>query len=78
MSKAVSELNALCNALSFMRSPTAYYSANLMYKRFCDPGAGTIDVNYIKTSGKVFLVQFVYITWLGMRSILSIDTTKNY
>lgn len=78
MSKAISELNALCDVLSFMRTPTAFDSAKQMYKHFCKPGAGTIYVRYIRASGKVFLVQFEYITWLGARSILSIDTIKYY
>lgn len=83
MSKAISELNALCDALSFMRTPTAFPFTKQMYKRFCDPGAGTIDVRYYRMPtgahiGKIFYVHFVYITWLGMISRLSIDTTKYY
>lgn len=75
---AISELNALCDVLSFMRSPTAFPSAKRMYKRFCGHGIGTIDVRYLRKDGKVFLVAFEYTTWLGMISRLSIDTTKYY
>lgn len=83
MSKAVSELNALCDVLSFMRTQTAFDSAKQMYKRFCDPGAGTIDVRYYRMPtgahiGKILCVNFEYITWLGMVSRLTIDTTKYY
>lgn len=83
MSKAISELNALCDVLSFMRTPTAFPSAKQMYKRFCDPGAGTIDVRYYRMPtgmhiGKIADVYFEYITWLGMISRLTIDTTKYY
>lgn len=76
MSKTLAELNALCDVLSYMRTPTAFDSANQMYKHFCKPGAGTICVRYVKDHGKIFLVQFEYTTWLGARSELSVDTIK--
>lgn len=78
MSKALSELNALCDVLSFMRTPTAFLSAKQMYKHFCKPGTGTICVRYVKDHGKIFLVQFEYTTWLGAVSKLQIDTVKFY
>lgn len=79
MSKAVSELNALCDALSFMRTLTAFDSAKYMYKHFCKPGTGTIDVRYGKNLyGKICFVWFKYTTWLGAVSRLTIDTTKYY
>lgn len=79
MSKALAELNALCDVLSFMRTPTAFPSAKRMYKHFCKPGTGTIRIRYVKSIGsRIFLVQFEYITWLGMVSKLQIDTTKYY
>lgn len=83
MSKALSELNALCDVLSFMRTPTAFDSAKQMYKHFCKPGTGTIRVWYYRSPagphiGKILCVHFKYTTWLGMFSILSIDTTKYY
>lgn len=84
MSKAVSELNALCDVLSFMRTTTAFDSAKRMYKRFCKPGAGTISIWYgtcltgAPNAGKIFIVHFMYITWLGAVAKLAIDTTKYY
>lgn len=79
MSKAISELNALCYALSDMRKPTASDSANQMYKRFCkQPGTGTMSITYRKSVGsKIYYVDFLYITWLGAISKLTIDTTKH-
>lgn len=79
MSKAVSELNALCDVLSCMRTSTALDSAKKMYKRFCKPGEGTICIRYFTTHrGKICSVHFKYLTWLGMSSSLSIDTIKYY
>lgn len=83
MSNAVSELNALCDVLSFMRTPTAFPSAKQMYKQFCKPGIGTISMWYGTcltgpNVGKIFFVHFMYILWLGMVSRLTIDTTKYY
>lgn len=79
MSKALSELNALCDVLSFMRTPTAFPSAKQMYKHFCKPGAGTIHVRYVKDRGKIFLVQFEYTEQrTGSVSKLQIDTVKFY
>lgn len=79
MSKAISELNALCDVLSFMRTPTAFPSARQMYKHFCKPGSGTIDIRYGKSLGdRIFFVWFKYTTWLGAVSRLTIDTTKYY
>lgn len=79
MSKALSELNTLCDVLSRMRKPTAPNSANQMYKRFCKPGAGVMRITYIKDRySRIFLVHFEYISWIGMCSTLSVDTTKYY
>ena len=79
MSKALSKLNALCDVLSFMRTPTAFDSANQMYKHFCKPKAGTIHVRYlINRRGKIWAVQFEYTTWLGAISKVAIETTKYY
>lgn len=80
MSKAVSELNALCDVLSCMRTPTAFDSAKQMYKHFCKPGGtGTVDVQYLTDlRGKIFAVHFKYTIWLGAVSELSIDTIKYY
>lgn len=77
--KAVSELNALCDVLSYMRTTTASDSAKKMYKRFCNHGVGTISVAYGKSIGsKIYHVHFLYTTWLGAISKLSISTTKPY
>lgn len=79
MSKALAELNALCDVLSFMRTPTAFPSAKQMYKHFCKPGDGVICVHYLTDRrGRIFNVHFKYITWLAMVSSVSIDTTKYY
>lgn len=80
MSKAVSELNALCDALSLMRTLTTFDSAKKMYKHFCKPGTGTIRVWYYYRSltGPILHVHFMYTTWLGAVSKLTIDTTKYY
>ena len=49
MSKAISELNALCDVLSRMRKPTASDSENQMYERFCkQPGTGIMRIKYVK------------------------------
>ena len=82
MSKALSELNALCDVLSFMRTPTAFPSAKQMYKHFCKPGAGVITICYVATryrkTFKICKVNFEYLSWLGMVSSVQIDTTKYY
>ena len=83
MSKAISELSALCDVLSFMRTPTAFDSARQMYKHFCKPETGTIRVWYYRSPAgpyvnKILYVRFIYATWLGAVSKLSIDTTKYY
>lgn len=83
MSKTISELNALCDVLSFMRTTSAFDSARQMYKHFCKPGTGTINVWYYRSpysphAGKILYVHFMYITWLGAVSKLTIDTTKYY
>ena len=79
MSKAVSELNALCDVLSCMRLSKASGSINQMYKHFCNPGTGTIDVYYGKSiGGKIYSVHFTYTTWIGAVSKLSISTIKKY
>lgn len=79
MSKAMSELNALCDVLSCMRKQTAFDSAKQMYKHFCKPETGTMRIEYVKnTLDKIVLVRFEYITWLGMHSSLSVDTIKDY
>lgn len=79
MSKAVSELNALCDALSCIRTSTAFDSTKQMYKHFCKPGTGTIDVRYCENSdGKIHSVYFEYTTWLGATSRLLVSTIKPY
>lgn len=79
MSKAVSELNALCDVLSCMRLSKASGSTNQMYKHFCNPGTGTICVIYGRDPyGKIFCVHFLYTTWIGAISKLSISTIKPY
>ena len=84
MSKAVSELNALCDVLSCMRTSTALDSTRRMYKHFCKPETGTISIWYgtcltgAPNAGKIFIVHFMYTTWLGAVSKLSISTTKYY
>ena len=79
MSKALSKLNALCDVLSFMRKPTAFDSANQMYRLFCKSETGTTNVRYITNRrGKIYAVQFEYTTWLGAVSKLPIDTAKLY
>lgn len=79
MSKAVSELNALCDVLSCMRTSTAFDSSKQMYKHFCKPETGTIGVWYGKSiGGKIYHVHFMYTTWLGAVSKLSISTIKPY
>lgn len=79
MNKALSELNALCDVLSFMRTLTAFPSAKQMYKHFCKPGTGTIRVRYLTNRrGKIWAVQFEYATWLGAVSKVAIITAKNY
>lgn len=79
MSKALSKLNALCDVLSFMRSPTAFNSANQMYRHFCKPETGTTHVRYLTNRrGKIWAVQFEYTTWLGAVSKVAIETTKYY
>ena len=77
MSKALSKLNALCDVLSFMRTPTAFDSANQMYRLFCKSETGTTNVRYITNRrGKIYAVQFEYTTWLGAVSKLPIHTSK--
>ena len=50
-----------------------------MYKHFCKPETGTIDVWYGRsTSGKIYFVCFKYTTWLGAYSRLSVSTIKPY
>ena len=79
MSKAVSELSALCDVLSCMRVSKAFDSTKQMYKHFCKPGTGTMNVYYGKgIGGKVYFVHFTYTTWLGAISKLSISTIKPY
>ena len=79
MSKAISELNALCDVLSCMRKLSALNSEKHMYKHFCKPETGTIDVWYGRsTSGKIYFVCFKYTTWLGAYSRLSVSTIKPY
>lgn len=82
MNKALSELNALCDVLSFMRTPTAFPSAKQMYKHFCNPGTGVITICYVTTrygkTFKIYKVNFEYLSWLGTVSSISIDTTKYY
>lgn len=79
MSNTLAELNALCDVLSFMRTPTALSSAKHMYKHFCKPGAGTISIWYgTDSNGKIIHVHFMYTTWLGAVSKFSISTIKPY
>lgn len=83
MSKTIFELNALCDALSYMRKLKTFCSSKQMYKHFCKPGTGTISVWYYinKTGphvGKIVHVHFMYTTWLGAISRLTIDLTKYY
>lgn len=79
MSKTLSELNALCDVLSCMRTSTALSSAKQMYKHFCKPGTGTISIWYgTDSNGKIVHVHFMYTTWLGAVSKLSISTIKPY
>lgn len=79
MSKALSELNALCDVLSCMRTSIALDSTRQMYKHFCKPEAGTIRAWYgTDSNGKIIHVHFMYTTWLGAVSKLSISTTKPY
>lgn len=79
MSKALSELNALCDVLSCMRVSKAFDSTKQMYKHFCKPGTGTTNVWYgTDDCGKVFCVHFMYTTRLGAVSKLSISTIKPY
>ena len=76
MSKAVSKLNALCDALSRMRKSTAL---NVMYRHSCNPGTGTVDVLYVTNPfDEIYCVHFIYTTWIGARSELFINTTKPY
>lgn len=81
MSKAVSELNALCDVLSYMRKLTAFDFTRQMYRHFCKPETGTIRIWYYRSPagpnvGKILHVHFMYTTWLGAISKLSIDITK--
>lgn len=79
MSKAISELNALCDVLSCMRTSSALDSTRRMYKRFCNHGVGTVSVAYGKSiDGKIYFVHFTYTTWIGAISKLSISTIKPY
>lgn len=79
MSKALAELNALCDVLSYMRTPIASYSANQMYHYFCNPGTGTTSVVYgTDDYGKIFCVHFLHITRPGFRHEVSISTIKSY
>lgn len=76
---AVSELNALCDVLSCMRTSTALSSAKHMYKHFCKPETGTTSIWYGRNyNGKIIHVHFMYTTWLGAVSKLSISTIKPY
>lgn len=79
MNKTLAELNALCDVLSCMRTSTALSSAKHMYKHFCNPGMGTTSVWYgTDSNGKIIYVHFMYTTWLGAVSKLSISTIKPY
>lgn len=78
MSKAISELNALCDALSLMRASVDSYSVNQMYRHFCKPGTGTIGFWYGRKANKTCYVHFIYTTWFGAVSKVSISTTKPY
>lgn len=79
MSKALSELNALCDVLSYMRTSKALDSTNQMYKHFCKPGTGTTNVWYgIDNNCKIHYVHFMHTTWLGAIHKLSISTIKPY
>jgi hypothetical protein len=79
MSKALSKLDALCDVLSFMRTPTAFDSANQMYKHFCKSERGTTNVRYLTNRrGKIWAVQFEHTTWFDTISKVAIETTKYY
>lgn len=61
-----------------MRKSSASSREKEMYKYFCKPGTGTIDFWYGRKANKTCYVHFMYTTWIGAVSKVSISTTKPY
>lgn len=86
MSRTISELSALTEALHIMRKSSASSREREIYKYFCKPEAGTMKVRlyacltgYIHIIQCIWGVQFWYVPqYPGRVSAIDVKVTKLY